>query len=458
MALLIAFSLFVVAIVICTIFGISTVIPMVFGFFVFFFMALRKGCSVKDVLKAAWQGVRSSPKILTILFSVGILTATWRMGGVIAFFVYYGIQLITPSLFILLAFLLTTLVAYALGSTVAVISTIGLILMTIARSGGTNLCWVAGAILSGSLLAERVSPTSSCQNLISGLCGVELYGHLRKLQKNALVPFFLCLAVYTLVSFACPLKAIDTGILASTAADFSISFWALAPMAIMLILPLFKVDVRWAILLSALAAGILAVTIQGYSLSQVLSSAIFGYVATDATLGTIWDGGGVLSMLSIMAVFVLAYIYSKIFEAAHMLGSFYRLVDRAWGKLGQTGTLLIISVVFSAIFCSGTTASILAILILLDPYEKRGHSRQELAQDMGILLICITPMVPWCVVNTMAYSLFQVPNTTIFYVVGPFLSSVYYLGCKWYAGRKTRRPGQAAAPKEGQTKKRRLIL
>lgn len=427
MDVILGFAVFTLAIFLCTLFGVSSVWPMLFGLALFSLLAARRGCSWKTIGRAIWRGVAKSPKILLIMLCVGILTATWRMGGVIAFFVYHGVRLISPPLFLLLAFLLSTLVAYALGSTVAVISTVGIIFMTIARSGGVDPLWAAGAILSGSYLAERLSPTSSCQNLISSLCGSDLYSHIHLLQRSSVLPFVLSALFYGAVSLAMPLVRTDASILISTASDFQISFWALVPMALILLLPLLHVDVRWAILLSALSAGVLAVLVQGYSCLQVLRAALLGFQKEQAALGALWNGGGILSVLSIMAVFVLAYTYSTLFEEGDMLSSFRHVVALGMTHLGKTLTLILISVIFSAIFCSGTTAAILAILILSASYEEQGIDREVLAQDIGILLLCITPMIPWCVTNAMVQDLFQVPVTVIFYVIQPPLSVLLYL-------------------------------
>ena len=57
MDLLIAFSVFIAAIVVCTVLGIATYIPMTLGLFLFIFTALWRNCSVKTILQAIWAGV-----------------------------------------------------------------------------------------------------------------------------------------------------------------------------------------------------------------------------------------------------------------------------------------------------------------------------------------------------------------------------------------------------------------
>ena len=106
-------------------------------------------------------GMKTSVKVLRILVLIGLLTALWRAGGTVAFFVWGGAQLITPRTFILVAFLLPALFSLAFGSSFGVVGTAGVILMAIARSGGADLTVTAGAIISGIYVGERLSPASS---------------------------------------------------------------------------------------------------------------------------------------------------------------------------------------------------------------------------------------------------------------------------------------------------------
>lgn len=105
--------------------------------------------------------------VLRILFFIGLLTGLWRSCGTIAFFIYHGIRVITPSLFILVAFLLTVLLSYALGTSFGVASTAGVVLMALARSGGVSEAVTAGVILSGIYFGDRGAPTSSCASLVA---------------------------------------------------------------------------------------------------------------------------------------------------------------------------------------------------------------------------------------------------------------------------------------------------
>ena len=64
---------------------------------------------------------------------IGFITAAWRVSGTITIFVYYGMKVITPPLFLMITFLLSCLLSYALGTSFGVAGTVGVIFMALAR-------------------------------------------------------------------------------------------------------------------------------------------------------------------------------------------------------------------------------------------------------------------------------------------------------------------------------------
>ena len=140
-----------------------------------------------------YRSRRTTLIVCQVLFFIGCLTALWRASGTIAFFVYYGIQLITPHWFLLIAFLLSAGLSYALGSSFGTVGTVGVMLITLARSGNVDLWITAGAILSGAYVGERCAPTSSAALLISAVTGVEHNQFLKRAFREGIMPFLLTL-------------------------------------------------------------------------------------------------------------------------------------------------------------------------------------------------------------------------------------------------------------------------
>ena len=169
-----AFLLFFAAMLLCLVKGWALSWALGFALVLFFLLGLKEGWSVKELAKMAWTKMPKTFIVLRILFFIGLLTGLWRSSGTIAYFIYYGIRFITPSLFILIAFLLTVLLSFALGTSFGVTSTAGIVLMAIARAGGVNPLIAAGAIISGVYFGDRGAPTSSCAALVAAITETDL--------------------------------------------------------------------------------------------------------------------------------------------------------------------------------------------------------------------------------------------------------------------------------------------
>ena len=395
MAFVIAFLLFLATMILCLIKGLSIIWAMTIGFLAFFSAACIHGSKAGAVLRASLHGIRETTGVMIILLLIGCLTAAWRVSGVIAFFVYYGISQITPPLFLLLAFVLTLIISYALGTSVGTAGTAGVILMAIAHSGGVNELLAAGSICAGLYFGDRVSPVASSANLMAELTHTDLYGNVKRMLKTSIIPVAFCTLIYAILSFQNPLHSIDSSILTAITTDFHISFWLIVPVFIMLILPLFKIDVRLTIAASTLSACVLAVTLQGKDILLVLRACILGYHPAASVLQNVWSGGGAFSMLEIIIVLLIASTYADIFKESGTLELLYNTVEKTMQKFGRTVTVILYSLISVGIFCSQLIASMMAVVLLEKPYRDRSISREDLALDLENSLIIFSDMIPW---------------------------------------------------------------
>ena len=135
-----------------------------------------------------------------------MITGMWRASGIITFFVYYGIKIITPHLFILVAFLLSALLSYALGTSFGVAGTLGVIFITLAKSGDVNLAIAGGAILSGIYFGDRGSPVSSSAALTAAITHTDLAKNVREMMHSAILPMAICTAAYGVLSYMNPIR------------------------------------------------------------------------------------------------------------------------------------------------------------------------------------------------------------------------------------------------------------
>lgn len=144
------FLLFLAAVGLCILLGQSLILAIWVGIAAFAALGLRRGMTVRAMWDAAWEQGRKMCCVIVIYMLIGAITALWRSAGTIAFFIYHGLRIITPQLFLLVTFLLTSFISYALGTSFGVVGTLGVILMALARSGGGMMSMVSATIMAVS--------------------------------------------------------------------------------------------------------------------------------------------------------------------------------------------------------------------------------------------------------------------------------------------------------------------
>jgi NhaC family Na+:H+ antiporter len=109
-------SLFCLALLICVILDASVLYALAAGLVIFCAYAKLKKHSFMSILKMVFDGIKTSKNILIVFLIVGMLTASWRACGTIAFIICSAAELINPSIFVLLTFLLCSGVSFLMGT------------------------------------------------------------------------------------------------------------------------------------------------------------------------------------------------------------------------------------------------------------------------------------------------------------------------------------------------------
>ena len=413
MALISAFSVFVISMISCLVLGQSILIALVIGLFAFVAVGCTKGCSPGKVFLMAGRGVRDSLVVLEIMFMIGFITAIWRASGTITYFVYYGVKFVTPPLFVLLAFLMSCLLSYILGTSFSVSGTLGVILMALARSGGVDPLITAGAVMSGIYFGDRCSPASSSAILVANVTKTDLMDNVKYMHKTGLIAVLLSTGLYAFLSFRNPLQQVDAAIMDSMLKEFSLSVLTLLPAVFILVLPMLKLDIRWAFLGSILSGFVLMVTLQDMDLLDALKCCIVGFVPQDADLVNIIGGGGAVSMLEVCGIIMLSCSYSGVFKGTDML---------------------ILGFMTSVVFCSQTIAIMLCSDLMTKPYLQTGGNRTELAIDIENATVLISVMIPWNIACTVPLEMMGVGMKTLAYSYLIFLLPLLYIFTKriWF--------------------------
>ena len=107
------------------------------------------GHSYKEMLEGVSENVRSTTTAFLILLMVGALSGTWLISGIIPAMIYYGIQILNPTFFLVACVIIAALISVATGSSWTTSATVGIALVGIGGTLGVPLAMTAGAIISG---------------------------------------------------------------------------------------------------------------------------------------------------------------------------------------------------------------------------------------------------------------------------------------------------------------------
>ena len=434
--MILCFALFMMAVVACLVTAKPLVWAILWGLFLFFVLGLRRGYSIRELAAMAWKKGKNALVVVPVFLMIGMVTGLWRSGGTISFFLYHGLNGIDPTWFVLMAFLLSAALSFALGTSYGVCGTAGVILMTLARSGGVSIAVTAGAVISGAYFGDRCSPMSSCANLVAACTGTKLYSNVKEMLKTALLPTVLTIAFYAVLSVQNPITEVDPATLEALQAHFSLTWPVMIPAALMLVLPLLKLPVKWAMTASAAAALLVSVLVQGMPLAEALRTAIFGFAPEQPEL-SILAGGGLMSMTTASVIVFVTSLYSGILEGIEALLPAKKIVDRLAARVGLFPTMTLVSTLVVMIFCNQSVMVIMDEQLLGDSYEKRGASRMERAMDIANSGVTIAGLIPWSIAISIPLTMLGADYSAV-----PFAALLYLIPLCYLFTRKFFVPSQ----------------
>lgn len=385
-------GLFVAALVTCVATGIPIMCALVAGLALFCLYAWRAGNGPRAVARMCWHGVRPICRILGMLFTVGVLTGLWRAAGVIPAIVCYTVPLISPSLFVVMTFLLNCLVSVLTGTSFGTAATMGAICLSLATAMGVPPVVAGGAALSGAFFGDRWSPISTSALLVANITGTDFYANLRRMARTAVVPLLITCTAYLVMGLLVPAGSGTAGTVEALAGAFSLSPVVLVPPMLVFLLAALRVDILAVIAAGILSAVPLCVAVQGMDATQVLSTAVTGYVPPTPQLAAL-AGGGIASMVSAVEVVVITSMYAGVFEETPLLHGVEGVVSALARHVSPFAATLGVSVATSAVACNQTLAIMLAHQLSRDLLP----TPEERALALEDTVVLVAGLVPWSI-------------------------------------------------------------
>jgi NhaC family Na+:H+ antiporter len=407
-------------------------------------IAIANGERWSDIQAAIVRGISTAMSAILILLAIGALIGTWSMAGTVPAMIYYGVQLLSPTVFYPTACLICALVSVAIGSSWTTAGTIGIGLMGVAQGLGLAPEITAGAVISGAYFGDKMSPLSDTTNLAPAVAGTELFTHIRHMSYTTGPSFLLALIGFSLVGLfgSGPAGEVALGELPEVlAANFNLSIWTLVPLFAVLGLAMARYPALPVILLGALLGAVVAVLLQpevvaayggapeaGQALGMLKGAWISlfdGYVADTGNelVDKLLSRGGMSSVLTTIWLIITALSFGAVLEHAGML---QRIIQGVIRTAKTTGGL-IAAVVFTSIGTNVVAGDQYIAIVLPGRMFRAEFRRRRLKarnlsrtiEDAGTLT---SPLIPW---NTCgAYMATTLGVATLAYLPWCFLNLV----------------------------------
>jgi NhaC family Na+:H+ antiporter len=368
-------------------------------------------------LTRLWMGLRKSASqilpAIPILVFIATVSATWMMSGVVPALIDYGLQLLSPQLFLFLACAICSAISVISGSSWTTIATIGVALMGIGQVLGFSDGWIAGAIISGAYFGDKMSPLSDTTVLASSSCGVDLFAHIRYMFVTTIPSMTIALIVYFIVGQLTPTAALSHSIEITEHlhASFNITPWVLLIPLITCVLILLRLKTVFTLALSTLLglAGMFVFQPQvvtalggGSSLSSDISVAM-GVLFTETSIDTGSDmlnslvsTGGVEGMLSTIYLVLCSMIFGGMMIGSGMIATITRSFTRRLHSIGS----IVGATVGSGLFFNACTADQYLSLILggnvyKNIYKRNGLNPRLLSRSLEDSISVTSVLIPW---------------------------------------------------------------
>lgn len=374
------------------------------------------------------DGVMHGCKIATIpmliLMFIGMLIPALIASGTIPALIYYGLQIINPSMFLFTVALVCSIASLCTGSSYTTGGTFGVAFMGISLGLGIPPALTAGAVISGAVIGDKLSPISDSTNLAAGVTETDLFAHVKSMMYTTTPAFIISIILYAVLGMKYNASSIDTttvdailnGISSAINVTPGYALISLIPLAAIIFMAIKKINALAAMVIASIIAMLIAMFAQGYSILEMMGFMNYGFTIDTgvAEVNKLLNRGGIQSMMWTVSLGYLGLSYGGILEKSFALEAILNKI----ATLTKNARNLIITHVFSSIFVNLISASQYVSIIIpgrmfLPAYRRLGI-RTDVAsrtcEDSGTVT---SPLVPWGLcgvfftgtlgVNTMEY-------------------------------------------------------
>lgn len=388
---------------------------LLFGGAVAAMVGFANKISYAIMLDKVADNLKSVTGAILILLFVGALAGTWLIGGVIPAMIYYGLQILHPSIFLPACVIICALISLATGSSWTTSATVGIALIGIGKALGVPVGMVAGAVLSGAYFGDKLSPLSDTTNLAPAMAGADLFTHIRYMTHTTVPSIVVTLIVFIIlgIGFSAEGSANSQELLTAMNEVFTINLFLFIVPILVIVMIVKKTPPLVALFAGTLLGALAALIFQQdllLSLSGESSLSLFGtyQVIIDAVtvsteietsspeLSDLFQSGGMQGMLGTIWLIICAMVFGGVMDAIGALAT----ISTALLSMAKSTFQLFASTVASCLAINITASDqYLSIVVPGKMFEKAYQDRDLAPENLSRTLedsgTVTSVLIPW---------------------------------------------------------------
>lgn len=420
-------------------------------------IAVRLGYKWDGISKKIVATIGSAMPSILILLLIGSLAGTWLISGVVPAMIYYGLDLISPKLFLFTAVVVSAIVSVATGSSWSTIATIGVALLGIGQAIGIDEAIVAGAIVSGAYFGDKMSPLSDTTNLAPAMAGTDLFTHIRYMVFTTVPTLTITLILFLVIGFRYDFSGavVDVqNVKTAIEGSFNTSPWLFVVPVVLLGVIMMKVSPLPALFIGTILGGIFAVFFQPHIIQQLATDipnyaaasyyavmkAMFGDVSiitSDENVNELLSTSGMQGMLDTVWLIMAAMVFGGVMESAGLL----KRITQPIIKYAKSTGNLVASTAGTCLFFNITASDQYIALVVpgrmyRKAYEEKGLKPEVLSRTLEDSGTVTSVLIPWNTCGATQSKVLGVDTWTyapyaFFNIISPLMTMLFaYLNIK----------------------------
>jgi NhaC family Na+:H+ antiporter len=414
-------------------------------------VGISEGFTWEDIEDGIVKGIGSTTPAILILLLIGALTGAWMISGIVPAMIYYGLQIMHPSYFLVATCIICSLVSLAIGSSWSTVATVGIALFGVGKALGFHEPMIAGAIISGAYFGDKISPMSDTTNLASAMTDTPLFSHIKYMMYTTTPSYILTLIIFFVIGLNYTTKSQLTDIdviLVQLKSIFHITPLLFIAPFIVIVLIVKKMPAIPALMIGTLLGVLTALIFQGnvihllststesvfHSNYKVIMDSLTVSVqipTEDELLKSLLTSKGMAGMLNTVWLIISAMMFGGILESCNFLKSITLKIL----NLVKTETSLISATVLSCI-STNILASDQYLSIVIpgrmfnEAYKEYGLASENLSRTLEDSGTVTSVLVPWNTCGAYQASVLGVATLAFapycfFNIISPIMTIIY---------------------------------